>query len=95
MPAGNRIVAAVAVVRAGRNQDRDPTAMVALLQLVAVNLSGLLRVEAARVWFFLAPLVAIPAGRELAHWTPEERTAAYVMMTMLVAALAQNLNFLF
>ena len=66
----------------------------AFVQIVGVALSGLLRVEAARVWLFLVPLIAILAGRELARLASRERTAIYVMAALLCAALAQNMVFL-
>ena len=88
-------IALVAVVRAWRAGERTGPAMLVVAQIGAVYFSGLLSVEAARLWLFLVPFVAIPAGRELALWTAEERSATFVVMGLLFAAVTQNMTFLF
>jgi len=88
------LLAVITVVRAWRSRERDAPATIGLLQVAIVDLTGLLRVEAARVWLLLTPFVAIPAGRELARWTEAERRAAYAAMVLLLAALAQNMTFI-
>jgi hypothetical protein len=87
-------LALVTSVRAWRARAIHRPVAMGGLQVAIVDLTGLLRVEAARVWLLLTPFVAIPAGRELARWTRVERTAAYAMMVLLLAALAQNMTFI-
>ncbi len=87
------LLAAVTVARGQEAGQADRPATLAVFQILSVDLSGLLRVEAARVWLFLTPLVAIPAGRELSRWTRIEQNCVYVVMALLLATLAQNMKF--
>jgi hypothetical protein len=64
-----------------------------LLQILVVGGTGLLRGETARVWCFLVPLVAIPAGRLLASWPPRWRYAALGVQAMLMLFMVQNVEF--
>ncbi len=63
-----------------------------LLQLIVVAVSGLLPGETARVWAFLMPLVALPAGAELARWRSVPRWTAYLCMLAILTLLSQNLH---
>ena len=87
-------LAVVALVRALRRREGRLVPGMAALQIGVVDLTGLLRVEAARVWLLLAPFVVIPAGSVLAGWTERERTAVYVVAVLLLAAVAQNMTFI-
>jgi hypothetical protein len=89
------LLACATLFRLWRSKERNLPAALAVAQIGIVYLSGLVSIETARVWLFLTPLVAIPAGRELATWSAEERSALYVMMVMLLAAVNQNMTFLF
>jgi hypothetical protein len=89
------LLAATTVMRAFRRGELNLPVLLAVLQIGFVHVSGLLSIETARVWLFLIPFVAIPAGRELAACTPPERTAVYVTMALLFAAVTQNMTFLF
>src|SRR6185503_7878869 len=48
-----------------------------LMQLLVVAATGLLPGETARVWAFMTPLVALPAGAELARSGRTQRWACY------------------
>jgi hypothetical protein len=63
-----------------------------LLQLIMAAVTGLLPGETARVWAFLTPLVALPAGAELARWGRTSRLTAYFCMLVILTVLAQNLH---
>jgi len=65
----------------------------ALLQPVAVAISGLLQGETARVWLFMAPIALLPAGMELSLWGKRSRLAAYFCLWLLMAILSQNMVF--
>lgn len=67
--------------------------LLALLQVAAVDLSGLLRVEAARVWLLLLPFVAVPAGRELARADGSQKALIYLASATLLVAILRNLTF--
>ncbi len=63
-----------------------------LLQVVLVPVTGLLPGETERVCAFLIPLLAIPAGAELARWKPLPRYAALACTFIILVLLAQNLT---
>jgi hypothetical protein len=65
--------------------------LLGLLEIVLVALTGLLPAETARVWAFLAPLVAIPAGVELSRWRVSARAVGYVCMLLILALVCANL----
>ena len=88
------LLALVAAVRAVRTRERDGLLTLGAIQIAGVDLSGVLRVEAARVWLLLTPFVMVPAGRELARWSQAERTAGYVLMAVLLAAITGNMTFI-
>ncbi|HVT89750.1 MAG TPA: hypothetical protein VHD56_12920 [Tepidisphaeraceae bacterium] len=69
-------------------------AILAILQLVIVALTGLLPLETARVWNFLLPLLMIPIGLELQSWTRKERLIVYGAVLLITAAICQNLTFI-
>jgi len=69
-------------------------AFLALGQIAAVAIIGLLQTETARVWIFMMPLVMIPIGLELQEWTARGRFAVYACLALVVAAIHQNMLFL-
>jgi hypothetical protein len=69
-------------------------AFIALGQIAAVAIVGLLQTETARVWIFMMPLVMIPIGLELQQWTARSRFAVHACLALVVAAIHQNMLFL-
>lgn len=63
-------------------------------QLVLVAIIALLPGETARVWIFMLPLLVLPAGLELARWTPRARMLAYAATWLVTAAILQNMQFI-
>jgi hypothetical protein len=63
----------------------------ALLQIVAVAVSGTLAAETARVWLFLQPLLALPIGRELATWPFWPRVGALAAQFALMISVGGNM----
>jgi len=66
----------------------------ALAQIVAVALTGLLQTETARVWLFMAPLLMIPVGLELQHWKKSHVLTAYGSLWLVLSAITQNMVFI-
>jgi len=87
-------LAAGAVVQSVRARAWRSLPLLSAAQVAIVDLTGLLRVEAARVWLLLLPFVTLPAGAVLVGWTEGERNTAYAVMVLLLAALAQNMTFI-
>ena len=92
-------LAAFAVIHFGRRLfSDDPAArlvLLSLLQIVTVALAALLPGEAARLWMFMLPLIAIPAGFELARWTIKRRTIALASLWLVMTIVAQNMVFVY
>ena len=65
-----------------------------LLGVLAVDLTGLLRGEAARVWLFLQPLVIPLVGVELGAWRGPWRYCAWAVMLLILAVMRSRLNFI-
>ena len=65
-----------------------------LVQIAVVAVSMLLAIETTRLWIFLIPLVAIPAGCEVARRPPGERWAALLAQLVLVGVTCQTMVFL-
>jgi hypothetical protein len=70
-------------------------AMLCLAQPIVVACSGLMQTETARTWCFMLPLIALPAGLELARWRPAARWAAILMMWLIFCLVVQHLTFIF
>ena len=66
----------------------------ALAQIAAVAVVGLLQTETARVWIFMMPLLMIPVGVELQAWDGRSRAAVYACFALVLAAIHQNMMFL-
>ncbi len=69
-------------------------ALAALSPIAAVAVTGALQAEAARLWLFLLPLLAIPVGLELSKWTLPMRLTAYACLWFLLAVIVQNIQFI-
>jgi hypothetical protein len=69
-------------------------AWLALAMPLLVALTGLLQAETARVWAFLIPLVALPAGLELATWDARSRAVAYAAAWGTMVMVCANTDFL-
>lgn len=67
---------------------------VGALTVLAVNLSGLLDYETARVWLFLQPLVVVPAGLELARYPKSVRVATFLVYWVVLATIKCRLVFI-
>jgi hypothetical protein len=65
-----------------------------LLSIAIVDVSGLIRCEAARVWLFLQPLVVVPAGLTLATFKPTGRALVLATASLTVVAIVCKLIFL-
>lgn len=76
--------------------DAAPLALtrIALLTILIVDLSGLLRCETARVWLFLQPLIVVPAGLQLAKLAPRERALLLTLQALILIALKCNMTFI-
>jgi hypothetical protein len=53
-------------------------------------LTALLPLETARVWNFQLPLLLLPVGYELVHWSPRARWIAIACVWIGLATIAQN-----
>lgn len=67
--------------------------LIGLATILTIDLSGVLRGEAARVWLFLQPLVVVPAALELARFEWRWRLAIFSMQWLIVVFLKANLGF--
>lgn len=74
--------------------DRGLLSLLVWVQLLIVALTALLPGETARVWLFLLPLLALPAGIEMARWKAGERLVAVLGMGFVLAAICQNMTFI-
>lgn len=81
----------LALCDSAQPQDFRRSCWVGIGQVLLVATTGLLMAETARVWCFLVPLIALPAGAELARWSTRDRTIALLSAWLILAALAQNL----
>ncbi|WP_428939858.1 ArnT family glycosyltransferase [Fontivita pretiosa] len=80
---------------AGTRRPHLPLVILALGQLVAVAVSGLLQLETARVWNFMLPLLMIPVGLELRRWPVGARLTCFAALALVTAAIHQNVKFIF
>lgn len=76
--------------------DAAPLALtrIALLTILIVDLTGLLRCETARVWLFLQPLTIVPAGLQLAKLPPRERALLLTLQALILIALKCTMTFI-
>jgi hypothetical protein len=66
----------------------------ALLAILVVDFTGLLRCEAARVWLFLQPLILVPAGLALARFAAPERAFILALQAVILIALRCKMAFI-
>lgn len=66
-------------------------AFLALLQIIIVALAALLPGESARLWMLLLPLLMVPVGLELRHWSFVPRMGVYLALWFTTAVIGQNL----
>jgi hypothetical protein len=88
------LLAAMFFVPAGR-APRPFLALGALCigQIAIVGLLGLIQCETARVWIFMLPLLMLPVGVEIGHWTFGPRMAIYLALLVLVVATWHSMSF--
>jgi hypothetical protein len=92
---GGIIVIPLLVIHLAREARREVALTVAgLLSLLIVDLSGLIRCEAARVWLFLQPFAIVPAGLTLATFKPTGRALVLATASLTVLAIVSKLIFL-
>lgn len=77
-----------------KQYDKQPLVWLALGQIFAVAICGLLPGETIRVWLFMYPLLMLPIGLELAKWSFNDQLAGYACMWLLMCAIAQNMTFI-
>jgi methylthioxylose transferase len=65
-----------------------------LATILTVDLTGVLRGEAARVWLFLQPLVIVPAALELSRFRGRWRTALFATQWLILACLKAKMLFI-
>lgn len=68
--------------------------VIGLATILTVDLSGLMRGEAARVWLFLQPLVIVPAALELSRFRWPWRLTIFGMQWVIVVCLKAKIFFL-
>jgi hypothetical protein len=81
-------------------RDFDPTqkkvalTLIGLATILTVDLTGMLRGEAARVWLFLQPLVVVPVAVELHRFRWRWRIAIFSMQWLIVVCLKAKMFFI-
>lgn len=65
-----------------------------LATILTVDLTGVLRGEAARVWLFLQPLLIVPAALELSRFRGRWRTALFAMQWLILVCLKAKMLFI-
>ena len=63
-------------------------------QILLVALVAVLPTETARVWIFMQPFVMMGAAMQIGKWPTRERVVYYAAQWLVLAAVAQNMNFL-
>ena len=64
-----------------------------IAQTLLIAITGLLQSETFRVWNFMLPLIAIPAGLAIARWSERERRIYFACAAIVLIAIAANLAF--
>jgi hypothetical protein len=65
-----------------------------LVSLAMIDLTGIIRCEAARVWLFLQPLAIVPAGLALSRFKPAARGLVLGLSALILVAIVCKLSFL-
>jgi hypothetical protein len=68
--------------------------LIGLATILTVNLTGVLRGEAARVWLFLQPLVVIPAALELYRFRWRWQIAIFSMQWLILVCIKARMFFI-
>ncbi len=68
--------------------------LVGILTILAVDLTGLLRAETARVWLFLQPFLVLPAALELARSPRVMKYGFFALQWLIVVALKSRMAFI-
>jgi hypothetical protein len=74
-------------------QNEVALSLIGLASIATVDLTGVLRGEAARVWMFLMPLLVVPVALELSRFEQRWRTAIFWMQFLILACLKANMIF--
>src|SRR5260370_1862065 len=84
--------------RSSRNFDSTQKAfaltLIGLATILTIDLSGVMRGEAARVWLFLQPLVIVPAALQLSRFRWRWRLTIFSMQWLIVVCLKAKIFFL-
>lgn len=64
-----------------------------LISIAAIDLTGLLRCETARVWLFLQPFIVIPAGIELSRLKRRSQFAVLLVLFFILTSIKANMLF--
>jgi hypothetical protein len=92
---GGIVVIPLLVIHVAREGRREVALTLAgLLSILIVDLSGVLRCEAARVWLFLQPFAIVPAGLTLASFRPSGRAVVLATASLILVAVVCKLVFL-
>jgi hypothetical protein len=67
--------------------------LIALGTILTIDLTGLLRGEAARVWLFLQPLFAVPIAIELTSFSWRWRLAIFAVQWWILVCLKARISF--
>ena len=78
---------------ASRGREDVALSLIGLATILAVDLSGLLRAETARVWLFLQPFAIVPAARELLPFGARGRLLVFALQWLILVALLARLSF--
>lgn len=65
-----------------------------LASIAAIDLTGLLRCETARVWLFLQPFIVIPAGIELERLKRRSQFAVLLVLFFTLTSIKANMLFI-
>lgn len=83
------------VIHFAREEPRETVITLAgLVSILIIDLTGLIRCEAARVWLFLQPLAIVPAGLTLARFNPAPRGVILGLSSLILIAIVCKLTFL-
>jgi hypothetical protein len=68
-------------------------AIIALASIFIVDVSGLLRCEASRVWLFLQPFAIVPAAFVLGRFDWRARAAVFALQWFIIVVLISKISF--
>ncbi|HET6337301.1 MAG TPA: hypothetical protein VFG30_28955 [Polyangiales bacterium] len=92
---GGILVLPLLVIHFAREDSRETVITFAcLLSILIIDLTGLIRCEAARVWLFLQPLAIVPAGLTLSRFRPPARGLVLGLSALILVAIVCKLIFL-